>query len=237
MKINNISLTAAALALAIVASAQAAAPASVVKSGKSNEISPFVRTEVGIVSSPKNTANGGTSFATSFDDFKSETAPGFTAGVLLNQRHELSISTGYVQFEGSPVVTAGVASSNGKVEQVPVLFNYAYHLPVDSKGKWTVYGGPTIGLIHQTSSLTVTQLGGAPASSIGTNSVSENLFAYGATIGVKGKLSSHWTVGASALVLEVGSSGGVSFPSLTVKSLEFGSATRTFFALTAGYSW
>lgn len=233
MKIHNISLTAATLALAIVASARAAAPVALPAASKSITVSPFVRAEVGIVDAGLDNKAG----TGSFGKFKSEVGGGFTAGVLLNQRHELSVTAGYVEFEGTPVVSPGLTSFNGKVEQFPVLFNYAYHLPIDSKGKWTVYGGPTIGLIHQTSSLTTTQLGGAPASFIGTSSMSENILAYGATLGVSAKLSDHWTVGASAQVLMVGSSSGIAATGNTVNSLEFGSATRTMFALTAGYSW
>lgn len=233
MKINNIAITAAALALAIVASANAAAPASLPAAKTGYTFAPFVRSEVGIVDAGlDNKAGTGT-----FGKFQSEIGGGFTAGVLLNKRHEFSVTTGYAEFEGTPVVTPGVSIANGKVEQVPVLFNYSYHFPVDSKGKWTVYGGPTIGLIHQTSSLTTGQLGGLPASFVGTNSLSENLLAYGATLGVKANLSSHWTVGASAQVLVVGASAGIPFAGSTTNSLEFDSATRTFFALTAGYSW
>lgn len=233
MKINNIAITAATLALAIVASANAAAPVALPAAKSAYTFSPFVRAEVGIVDAGLDN-NAATA---SSGKFKSEFGGGFTAGVLLNQRHEFSLSTGYAQFEGTPVVTPGFISVNGKVEQVPVLFNYAYHLPIDSKGRWTVYGGPTIGLIHQKSSLTTSQLGGFPSSFIGTNSISENLLAYGATIGLGAKLSSHWTVGASAQVMEVASSGGVPLVGNTVNSLKFDSATRTFFALTAGYSW
>ena len=234
MKINNIAITAATLALAIVASANAAAPVALPAAKSAYTFDPFVSAEVGIVNGGlhNNTAGIG-----SFGKFKSEVGGGFTAGVLLNQHHEFSVSTGYVEFEGTPVVTPGIESTNGKVEQVPVLFNYAYHMPIDSKGMWTVYGGPTIGVIHQTTSLTTTQLGGTPAFLIGTNSVSDNLLAFGATVGVNAKLSSHWTVGASAQVLEVASSSGVPFAGTTQNLLGTGSATRTFFALTAGYSW
>jgi hypothetical protein len=225
MKINNIAVTAAALALAIVASANAATPALTV--------TPFVKGEVQVVKSGLKNSISSSSAA----KYSSEVGGGFTAGVLVNQKHEFSVNTGYVSFEGSPVVTPGFTSINSKVEQVPVLFNYNYRMPVDTKGRYTVYAGPTIGLIHQDMSLTTTQLGGAGSSFIGSNTKSDNLLAYGATIGVDAKISSHWTAGASVQVLKVASSGGLDIVGTNTRGIEFGSATRPMIALSVGYSW
>ena len=200
MKINNIAVTAAALALAIVASANAATPA--------YTVTPFVKGGVQFVDSGLKD-KGAQHWSGSVSNYKDSVGGGFTAGVLVNQRHEFSLSTGFVSFEGTPPPPDGIASANSKVEQLPLLLNYSYHLPVDAKGRFTVYGGPTIGVINQKTSFTQKQLGSSPAAFIGTNSVTDNLFAYGATIGFDTKLSSHWTAGVSAQVLEVSSSSSV----------------------------
>lgn len=197
-------------------------------------VTPFAQAEATLTDSGlKNSISNAS--ATKYND---EVGAGITVGVRINQRHEISLSSGYVDFTGkAPVVTPGIVSVNSKVEQVPVLLNYRYRLPVDSKGRFTVFAGPSIGIVQQKTSLTSTQLGALPANLVGTSNNNDSLFAYGATVGVDAKLSKHWSAGASAQVLEVASGGKVPFYGTTTQAVDFKSATRPTFALAVGYSW
>jgi opacity protein-like surface antigen len=165
-----------------------------------------------------------------------ELGAGFTGGVVLNEHHEISFSTGIVNFEADPIVTPGFVSVEFEAEQIPLLLNYRYRLPLDSKGRFTFFGGPTVGFIHQKITVTDRQLGGLPPSLVGSESNSDWLFAYGATLGLNVQLTPHWTAGVAAQVLKVESSDFSSFGGLG-PSANFDSATRPSFTVSVGYGW
>ncbi len=165
-----------------------------------------------------------------------ELGAGFTGGVVLSRHHEISFSTGIVTFEAGPIVTPGFVSVEFEAEQIPILLNYRYRLPLDSNGRFTLFGGPSAGFIHQKITVTDRQLGGLPPSLVGSDSESEWVFAYGATIGLLAQLTPHWNAGILAQVLKVESSDFSSFGGHG-PSANFDGATRASFSLSLSYGW
>ena len=165
-----------------------------------------------------------------------EIGVGLTFGVRLNTRHELSIGTGLTEWTGNHSSTPGFAAEDSEVEQIPVLLNYCYHLPLDSKGRYTLFFGPTAGFIHQKLTITTTNLGGLPPPLIGSDTQSDWLFAYGATVGLNAAVTTHWTVGISAQVLKVEESEFTTFGGAGPFG-KFESQTRPSFTVLAGYAW
>jgi hypothetical protein len=164
-----------------------------------------------------------------------ELGAGLTFGVRINTRHELSLSTGYTKWEGDHNVIPGVVDGHAEAEQIPVLLNYRYRLPVDSKGRFTVFAGPTLGFIHEKASQTNVNLGALPPNVTGTTSDTAFKFAFGGTFGFNAKLTDHWSAGISAQVLRVESSTYSEYGGAASTTYE--AATRPSFALTMGYSW
>lgn len=160
----------------------------------------------------------------------------FTFGAMLNLHHELSLTTGFTQWDADPVVTPGFVSVEFEAEQIPVLLNYRYRLPLDSKGRFTVFAGPTAGFIHQKITVTDRQLGGLPPALVGSDSDSDWKFVYGGTVGINAKLGANWTTGASAQVLMVKASDFTSFGGAG-PFIHFERTTRPSFALSLGYNW
>lgn len=160
----------------------------------------------------------------------------FTFGTVLNLRHEVSLTTGFTRWDADPIVTPGFVSVEYEAEQIPVLLNYRYRLPLDSKERFTVFAGPTVGFIHQKITVTDRQLGGLPPALVGSESNSDWKFVYGGTVGVNASLTKHWTAGASAQVLKLGSTNFSSFGGLG-PSAHFESSFRPSFAVSLGYNW
>jgi len=164
-----------------------------------------------------------------------ELGTGLTGGVLFDQKHEISLSTGYTKWTGPHNIVAGVADGHSTAEQVPMLLNYRYHLPLDSKGRFTVFAGPSVGFIHEKHTQINVNLGALPANVTGETSDSDWKFAAGGTVGLNAKIGKGWSVGATAQVLEASGStyseyGGHAHT--TEKS-----SVRPAFALSVGYSW
>lgn len=165
-----------------------------------------------------------------------EAGIGLTLGAFVNQRHEVSIGTGLTEWTGTPVVTPGFVRVESKIEQIPVLLNYRYHLPLDAKERYTIFIGPSVGYIREKITITDHQLGGLPPALVGSDSQTDWKFAYGATIGINAKLGTHWTTGASAQVLTVEASDFTTFGGAGPYG-HFDRATRPSFALSLGYNW
>lgn len=164
-----------------------------------------------------------------------ELGAGLTFGVRIDTRHELSLSTGYTKWEGDHQIIPGVVNSYSEAEQIPVLLNYRYRLPIDSKGRFTVFAGPTLGVIHEKALHNNIDLGGVPPGFAGETSDSAWRFAVGGTVGFDAKLSDRWTAGLSAQLLHVAEHTYSEYGGLAKTTYE--AATRPSFALTAGYSW
>lgn len=164
-----------------------------------------------------------------------ELGAGLTVGVRINIRHEISLSTGYTEWESDHNVIPGVFDGQAKAEQIPVLLNYRYRLPLDSKGRFTAFAGPTLGFIHEKASQTNVDLGGLPPAFVGTTSDSAWKFAAGGTVGLDAKLTDHWSAGLSAQILRVNSSTYSEYGGLAKTTYE--TATRPSFSLTVGYGW
>jgi len=165
-----------------------------------------------------------------------ELGVGLTFGVNLDSHHELSIGTGFTEWNGTPSVTPGFVVVDAKAEQIPVLLNYRYHLPLDAKNRYTVFFGPTAGFIHQKLTITTTNLGGLPPSLTGSDTQSDWLFAYGATAGLNAALTAHWSAGVSAQVLKVESNSFTTFGGAGPFG-RFDSQTRPSFSFSVRYTW
>ena len=163
-----------------------------------------------------------------------EAGPGLTAGVLINKKHEVSLSTGITKFEGSLSVDPGFSSTVLAAEQIPMLLNYRYHFALDKAERFTVFAGPTVGFIHEKFTETNTDLGGLAASAVGSFSDSAWKLAYGGTVGVKAELGKGWELTATAQALRVT---GNTYSVGSGSTYEFDSAIRPSFALSVGYSW
>jgi len=164
-----------------------------------------------------------------------ELGVGLTAGVRLNLRHEFSFSTGYTKFEGAHNVIPGFFDGQAKAEQIPLLLNYRYRLPIDSKGRFTVFAGPTLGFIHEKHIQHNVNLGALPANVTGTSTDSDFRFSYGGTLGFDAKLTDHWTAGLSAQLLRVDSASYSEYSGAA--TTHYATVTRPSFALTIGYGW
>jgi hypothetical protein len=163
-----------------------------------------------------------------------EVGPGLTAGVIIDKKHEISLSTGYTKFEGNLFVDPGFNTTTLESEQIPVLLNYRYHLALDKAERYTVFAGPTVGFIHEKFTETNTQLGGLAASAVGSFSDSAWKLAYGGTVGLKAELGKGWELTATAQALRVS---GNTYSIRSGSVYTFDSAIRPSFALAVGYSW
>ena len=164
-----------------------------------------------------------------------EAGPGLTAGVLIDKKHEVSISTSYTSFDGEPNVTAGSDILTTESEQIPVLLNYRYNFALDKGGRYTLFAGPTVGFIHETFTINETDLGGLIPALRGSDSDTKWKLAYGGTIGFKALIGKGWDVSASAQLLKVSGSSYATHTGLLTAELD--SAIRPSFALSVGYSW
>lgn len=164
-----------------------------------------------------------------------ELGTGLTGGVLFDQKHEISLSTGYTKWTGPHNVVVGVADGHSTAEQVPLLLNYRYHLPLDAKGRFTVFAGPSVGFIHEKHTQINVNLGALPANVTGETSDSDWKFAAGGTAGLNAKIGKGWTVGATGQVLEASGSTYSEYGGLAHTSEK--ASVRPSFALTVGYSW
>jgi hypothetical protein len=194
-------------------------------------IAPFIAAEASFTSSG---LRDSTNNLHGLDSYK--LGAGLTGGVVLNGHHEISFSSGIVNFEADPIVTPGIVSVEFEAEQIPLLLNYRYRRPLDSKGRFTLFGGPTLGFVRQKITVTDRQLGGLPPALVGSESKSDWLFTYGATLGLNAQLTTHWTAGVAAQVLKVEASDFSSFGGLG-PSANFDSATRPSFSLSLSYVW
>ena len=163
-----------------------------------------------------------------------ELGAAFTAGVLLNQKHELSLSTGFTKWEGAHSATAGVFDLNDEVEQIPLLLNYRYRFAVTEK--LTLSVGPTVGVIHEKMTtnvhLNAGVLGLKPE---GSYSDTDWKLAAGGTLAADYRLTDQWTLTASAQALHVDSS---TYDTAGVgQTVTYGSAIRVGFTLGASYAW
>ncbi len=163
-----------------------------------------------------------------------ELGAAFTTGVLLNQNHELSFSTGLTKWEGENVVTVGLIDFNEEVEQIPLLLNYRYRFAVTEK--LTLSVGPTVGVIHEKATGIVRlNTVGAGIKPAGSYADTDWKLAAGGTLAADYRLSDQWTLTASAQALHVDSSTydtvGVGFTRI------YGSTTRVGFTLGASYAW
>ncbi len=164
-----------------------------------------------------------------------ELGTGLTGGVLFDQKHEISLSTGYTKWTGPHNVVVGVADGHSTAEQVPLLLNYRYHLPLDAKGRFTVFAGPSVGFIHEKHTQTIVKLGGGYVGPTGETSDSDWKFAGGGTVGLNAKIGKAWSVGAAAQLLEASGSTYSEYGGLAHTTEK--SSLRPSFALSAGYSW
>ena len=195
-------------------------------------VDPFVRAEATYTDSNLNSSTS--VYGDGLDGY--ELGVGLTFGVHLDSCHELSIGTGHTEWTGNHSSTPGFAAEDSEAEQIPVLLNYRYHLPLDAKRRYTLFLGPTVGFIHQKLTITTTNLGGLPPPLIGSDTQSDWLFAYGATVGLNAALTTHWTVGVSAQVLKVEESEFTTFGGAGPFG-KFESQTRPSFSLSVGYTW
>lgn len=195
-------------------------------------IAPFTAVEATYTDANLNSSNS--VYGDGLDGY--EVGVGVTFGARINGRHEVSFSTGLTEWNGTPSVTPGFVRTEVEAQQIPVLLNYRYHLPLDSKGRYTLFLGPTAGFIHQKITVTNHQLGGLPANLVGSDSSTDWVFAYGAAIGVNAQLTTHWTAGVSAQVLKVASSDFTSFGGAGPFG-HFDSVIRPSFSLSLSYGW
>lgn len=165
-----------------------------------------------------------------------EIGAGLTIGVFINARHEISIGTGFTDWKGTPVINPTFVRTDTEVEQIPVLLNYRYHVPLDSQDRFTLFAGPTVGFIHQKLTVTNTNLGFLPPPLAGSETQTDWVFAYGATVGLNAAISAHWTVGLAAQVLVVEESEFTTFGGFGPFG-KFERQTRPSFTVAVGYSW
>lgn len=163
-----------------------------------------------------------------------EAGPGLTAGVLIDKKHEVSISTGITKFQGDTRVLAGIASTAIEAEQIPVLLSYRYHVSLDKAERFSVFAGPTVGFIREKFTETNVDLGALAASAVGSFSDSAWKPAFGGTVGFKAELGKGWELTATAQALRVT---GNTYSVGSGSTYEFDSAIRPSFALSVGYSW
>ena len=192
-----------------------------------NHFSPIIRAEATYTD---------TGYSEKFAPKGYEFGEGLTAGVLINTKHEISVSTGLTKWTGATDTVPGSASSTFESKQMPVLLNYRYHFNLDQAGRFTAFVGPAAGLIHETIADNITDLGaGLPASQVGRDSASAWKLAYGGTAGISANLSKHWIVTASAQLLRIDSHDYATNAGFS--NLKTPAATRPSFALGVGYSW
>lgn len=167
--------------------------------------------------------------------------PSITAGTIISNHHEFSISSSITKWTGATTSTPGIISTNTDIEQIPLLLNYRYHLPLDAKGKFTVFAGPTIGLIHEKMTYHNRDLGTlsiVDPTLVGDSSDTAWKTAFGGTFGVSAKISNHWSIDASAQLLHTSKSDYAFFTKRPSQDTDFTKATtRPSFTLSANYAW
>jgi opacity protein-like surface antigen len=167
--------------------------------------------------------------------------PGITAGTIIANHHEFSISSSITNWTGATTSTPGIISTQTEIEQIPLLLNYRYHMPLDTKGQFTVFAGPTIGLIHEKMTYHNADLGTlltVDPTLVGDSSDTAWKTAFGGTIGISIKLNSHWSVDATAQILKTSQSNYAFYTKRAGQDEDFTKATtRPSFTLSANYSW
>lgn len=156
-------------------------------------------------------------------------------GISANGHHEVSVTVRYGEWDSDAVVTPGFAAVTESIEQLPILFNYRYHLPV-AGSKVSIFAGPTVGVVRETFSITSANLGALPPAFTGTNSNTEWQLAYGGSIGAAVKIGSKWTVSATAQAIKLGDETVAPAFGTTVNPVVKREVSYSF-ALAAGYSW
>jgi opacity protein-like surface antigen len=161
-----------------------------------------------------------------------------TAGVLFgaNDRHEVSLSSGYAEWEGDKAGDGVNISFNDELEQIPLLLNYRYHFALSEKLSLSL--GPTAGFIREEVSTNVLINNGViNVKPVGSYSDTDWKTAIGGTIGVAYKLTETWELTASAQALRVSSSDYATAGVGPNDLRNYDSATRVSFTLGASYSW
>jgi opacity protein-like surface antigen len=215
---TNILRNAALAALVTTASAVSAFAA---------DYTPFVRAEATLTDSGYDFANAPEGF---------ELGAAFTGGVLIDGKHEVSITTGHTKWEGDTFGPVGVARTSFEVEQVPVLLNYRFHL--SPAKKLTVFVGPTVGLVHETATGNVLQnVGPVPGlKPVGSYDDSSWKTAFGGSLGLSYAFAEGWELNAAAQVLRLNSKSYELNSSISKFDLG-GNSTRVGFSLGATYRW
>lgn len=212
-------ITTAAIA-ALVTTASAA-------SANAAELKPFARAELAYTDTGYD--------ASLFQPEGFELGGSFTFGVLFNQKHEISLTTGFTQWESPGNVLAGVFDVNDEVEQIPLLLNYRYHFNVTDKLILNL--GPTVGFIHEKLVSNVNFNAGVPGlRPVGSYSETDWKAAVGGTVGTDYRLNDRWTLSASAQVLRVDDS-AYQGNGTAGKLRTYDSATRVGFTLGVSYTW
>lgn len=157
-----------------------------------------------------------------------------TAGVLVDSRHEISLTTGLTKWEGTAFGPVGVGRVSYDSEQIPLFLNYRYHFEAAKRLK--VFIGPTVGFIHEKATgnviLNTGVLGLKPE---GRYTDDAFKFAVGGTIGASYALESGWELVAAAQVIRVGSEEYELAGSITRDTYD--SAARVGFSIGVGYRW
>ena len=210
----------------ITALAALAALSGVASANAESRVTPILRAEI---------SYSNTGYSEQYAPKGYEAGPGLTAGVLINKKHEVSLSTGFTKFNGDHRVIPSVVDVGADLEQIPVLLNYRYHVSLDNAGRYSVFAGPTVGFIHEKYSQTQVDLGGWPIALRGTSSATKWRSAFGGTIGFTAKLGKGWDLSATAQALSVAGNTYLTHGGTSTFTLE--KAIRPSFGLSVGYSW
>jgi len=161
---------------------------------------------------------------------------GLTFGAVFSGKHEISVSTGFTRWEGKHDFVPGSFETYGQTEQVPILLNYRYRYTIDQAGRYTLFAGPTAGVIREKTTDHNADLGiGLPASAVGSSSDSAWRAAMGGTVGLTAKIGKGWDASVSAQILRVSAHTFRTFGGFNIDP--YPATTRPSFALSVGYSW
>lgn len=211
---TNIIRNAALAALTIAASISVTAA----------ELAPFARVEATYTD---------TGYGTNLPDGY-ELGAAVTAGIFLTPKHEVSLTTGYTQWDGDSFGPVGVASVSNDSEQIPLLLNYRYH--IQTKKGISFYAGPSVGFIYEKATGNVFLNTGVPGlKPVGSYDDDAFKFAFGGTVGISYALKNGWEVVAAAQVIRV--SGEDYDLAGSTTPTELPTATRVGFSLGVSYRW
>ena len=211
--------TLAAFAVGIIATTGTSASAA--------DYTPFVQAEITFTD---------TGYKPTFSPKGYQAGTGLTFGAVFTGKYEISLSTGFTQWEGKHDFVPGSFNTYGQIEQVPVLLNYRYRYTLDQAGRYTLFAGPSVGVIYEKTTNHNTDLGiGLPASAIGSSSDAAWRAAMGGTAGLSAKIGKGWDVSASAQLLRVSAHTYHTFDGFNRDP--YPATTRPSFALSVGYSW